>query len=333
MDVNALLREAKVRAKRMKVDAPNQLSTFVKQTAQIDAKYAKTLAAVLDTYASDKTKLKTTYTPELDHDFEARLANLDGIKTDTATLTSTVEAETESLIKLTEKGDVMSTDLNYSLQNLKLLNFKELDATSRRLLMDFNENHKQASLVRWIKLILAAGILFYLREKWKLILAIYVGLYVAWYVYKGIRGFVNVMRAKKNAKPLGPLLCSDGITPANNDSSNCPAFKAVYSPCNTSTFGCMQDGYAAPSVEAKGETLACWASPLGCCANGSVNNNNCDVYSQTPCGSTKFGCCENQDIKVDAEGSNCTMQTACGRSAFGCCPNGRFRNAKGTNCK
>ena len=221
-----------------------------------------------------------------------------------------------------------------------------MDATSRRMMLDYADMYKVTYLVVCAKVVLFVVVMciIYSRRNLVLTIAATVLVVVVWYSWKFTLYFFNNLKSRESQEGK---LCSDG-TPSNATGSNCKDSCAtkgektpIYRSCEQSPFGCCNDG--SPSIDVNGTTcngpLACATSRFGCCPDGlsertDISGSKCDwTYFSGDCSSSMFGCCPNGSIKQDEDGSNCTMNSACGMSAFGCCPDGQEQvDLAGSNC-
>ena len=283
----------------------------------------------------------------------------DFVKNYPNSLTSSIEINEGKIEEYASRIQDTSIRLQQKVQSAKgtlafLTKSKEggyRDVTSHRMMLDYAAEYKIAYFVVICKIILFFVILTNIFSKRNLFLtiAVTVGVVVIWYSWNFILNFFNSPRiggdTDKNKK------CADGITPANSTGSNCKntcpgpvdSVFSSYTSCGESPFGCCPDG--TPSLDASGNScapiLACASSQFGCCPDllserVDPEGTECDWSSyddQDKCAETVYGCCPNGNVKLDKEGSNCTIGSRCGSSAFGCCPKGTERSdLAGSNC-
>lgn len=215
-----------------------------------------------------------------------------------------------------------------------------LDPTSRRTMLDFADQYKLARYVVWAKVLLAAGLLYLVYSPMNVLLslAIAVGIAVVWYVVTLLIALYRGRNPGGGGTDKGKL-CSDGVTPAEENGENCPVVSSqeTYVACNKGSFGmCCWDGtpYNGEKCPDYPGEESCFNSPYGCCADGKTartETGGCPAVVE--CESSEFGCCPNGQPRTDASDASCTFQSPCGFSAFGCCEDATEKtDPAGSNC-
>lgn len=221
------------------------------------------------------------------------------------------------------------------------------DLTSKRLLLDYAEQYKQAYIVVCAKAALFVVVLSFIFT-WRnvfLTAATSAAVVIVWYTWHFVLSFFTGRRPRGGDTTKGKL-CPDGTASdaTGSNCSTCPEKAAVavgYTSCAKTPFGCCPNGR--PSNDADGSgcgpPLACASTQYGCCPDGishrtDASGSQCDWTDyRKSCTNTEFGCCPNGATKIDDEGSNCTNASACGKTAFGCCTDGKPRiDFAGSNC-
>jgi hypothetical protein len=219
------------------------------------------------------------------------------------------------------------------------------DPTSQKILLDLSATYKVLYIVVCCKVVIffvTMAYIFSMRNAF-LTFATFVAVVVVYYTWTFIVNFFEGNNTGGGDTNEGKL-CSDG-TESNANGSNCPAKppapQTPYYSCDQSPFGCCVNGLPSKTADRKGcaQPLVCASTLYGCCPDGLTERldetgTNCDfTYYDSSCADSQFGCCPNGMVKIDAEGTNCTLASACGVSAFGCCPDGELRtDIAGSDC-